>query len=117
MVVMSETCTKQVPSSPHARSGSKPSTATNVGSDHAPAGSSAVTKKVELPSRVTFVVINQNRPSWCRSVGAYMPSDTEPSVVLRSSCVGRSRTLPIWTQSTRSEDRKIGAPGKYANDD
>ncbi len=47
-----------------------PFTATVVGSDHGPAGSSAVTKNVVAPAAVTLVVIIQKRPSWWRMVGA-----------------------------------------------
>ena len=53
-----------------------PGTSTRTGSDHGPAGSSAVTKKLrEAPGRARTVVIIQKRPSWWRIVGANTPAD------------------------------------------
>ena len=94
-----------------------PAMSTGTGSDHGPAGSVAVTKKLPPPAPPMTVVIIQQRPSWYRTVGAKMPSDDQSVVVLRSSCEGRSRTLPIWVQSTRLRDRKTGTPGKRVNDE
>src|SRR5947199_10189482 len=113
-MVPSEVCIQQLPSSSHARSGSIPRTSTNVGSDHFPDGSSAVTKKLRSPpSCVQTVVTNQNRPSRYRNVGANTPKDVAPCVERRSNCSRRSNTLPICCQSTRFVDRKIGTLGKY----
>ena len=89
----------------------------NTGSDQGPAGSEAVTTNVNAPRCVKFVVIMWNRPSWYRNVGAYTPSEVHPWVIERSSCDGRSRTLPIWDQSTRLRDRKIGTPGNQVKVD
>jgi len=41
-----------------------PSMPIGVGSDHEPAGSSAVTKKLLLPPAVKLVVMTQKRPAW-----------------------------------------------------
>ena len=51
-------------------------------------------------------------PSWYSMVGANTPRE-RPSVS-NSSCVGRSMTLPICVQLTRSRLWKTGMPGKYA---
>jgi hypothetical protein len=81
-----------------------------TGSDHGPAGSVAVQSR--LPSS-TFVVMSQNRPSWYRNVGAYTPPE-EPVPGGSRNCSGRSSTLPICVQFTRSRLWKIGTPGKYS---
>jgi hypothetical protein len=60
-----------------------------------------------------FLVISQNCPAWCRMVGAQMPSDASTRLG-RSGWSGRSRTLPICCQPTRSRLWKIGTPGKYS---
>ena len=82
-----------------------------TGSDQGPAGSSACTTSWP-PSSAQFVVIIQNRPSWCRSVGAKMPP--EGPAAETSSWEGRSRALPIWVQVRRSVEAKIGTPGAYS---
>jgi len=60
-----------------------------------------VTKKLWAPVLVTFVVIIQNRPSWCPRVGAKTPRDDHPPVSVRSSWDGRSSTWPMSFQWTR----------------
>jgi hypothetical protein len=45
-----------------------PGRSIHTGSDQGPSGFSALTMK--LPPCETFVVIIQNRPPWCRIVGA-----------------------------------------------
>lgn len=88
-----------------------PGTSTGTGSDHGPAGSSAVTRT--LPAPATTVVISQNRPSWYRSVGAYTPVE-DGAVSGSSSCEGRSRACPINRQCTRSRLCHSGTPGTYS---
>jgi hypothetical protein len=66
------------PSSSKNSDGSIPSTSSQIGSDHGPAGSVAVITK--LPPRPasagsTIVQTTKNRPSWWRIVGAYRPPD------------------------------------------
>lgn len=88
-----------------------PGTSTGTGSVHGPAGSSAITRT--LPAPATTVVISQNRPSWCRSVGAYTPVE-DGAVSGSSSCEGRSSACPISRQCTRSRLCHSGTPGTYS---
>ena len=76
-----------------------------TGSDHGPAGSSACTSSCP-PSSDQLVVIIQNRPSWCRSVGAKIPPDGPAFET--SSCDGRSSDVADLlprAQVGRPEDR------------
>ena len=83
-----------------------------TGSDHGPAGSSACTSSCP-PSSDQLVVIIQNRPSWCRSVGAKIPPDGPAFET--SSCDGRSQRRGRSAPTTRrSVERKIGTPGAYS---
>jgi hypothetical protein len=82
-----------------------------TGSDQGPAGSSACTSTWP-PLSHQLVVIIQYLPSWCRRVGAKMPS--EGPAPATSSWPDRSSTLPIWRQDRRSVEAKIGTPGAYS---
>ena len=56
------------------------------------------------------VVIIQNRPSWCRSVGREDRRPTGRPSRRRAATAGRA-TWPICSHERRSVERKIGTPG------
>lgn len=88
-----------------------------TGSDHGPAGSSAVTTifKNEGCRRSTMVVVSQNRPFRHRKIGANTPEEGgKPS---RGSCPGRCSACPIRRQCTRSRLCQIGQPGYHSKVD